>query len=161
MSLFVGCNESLTGLMGSFYSPNYPGKYPGDQNCSWTITVSAAQQIHLMFTNFSLQNETNTDALYVYDGTNSTGKVLGVFYGGNPPSKEGIYSSSNHMLVTFKSDKSGFYTGFSAFYCEGTCSSKLPFLTILIIDVNVIICLLVLVIDLCLMFLTLRVTKRE
>ena len=127
MFLFVGCNENLTGVMGSFHSPNYPGKYPDGQYCFWRITVSRAQQIHLMFTNFSLQNENNTDALYVYDGTNSTGEVLGVFYGGNPPSKKGIYSSSNHMFVVFKSDKNGSYTGFSALYCEGTCSSKLPF----------------------------------
>ena len=161
MSLFVGCNESLTGVMGSFHSPNYPGKYQGGQYCSWTIKVSAAQQIHLMFTNFSLQNENNTDALYVYDGTNSTGEALGVFYGGSPPSKKGIHSSSNQMFVIFKSDKDGSFTGFSAFYCEGTCSSKLPFLTILIVEVTVIVYLLVLVIDLCLMFLTIRVTKRE
>ena len=145
--------------MGSFHSPNYPGKYPDGQYCSWRITVNTAQHVHLIFTNFSLQNENNTDALYVYDGKNSTGEVLGVFYGGNPPSKKGIYSSSNHMFVTFKSDKMDSYTGFSAFYCEGTCSSKLPYLTILIIEVTVIVCLLVLVIGLCLMFLTLRVPK--
>ena len=116
--------------MGTFHSPNYPWKYPDGQYCSWRITVDPAQQIHLKFTNFSLQNENNTDALYVYDGRDSSGKVLGVFYGGNPPSKEGIHSSSNHMFVIFISDKSASYTGFNAFYCEGRCSSKLPFFNI-------------------------------
>ena len=67
-----------------------------------------------MVTNFSLQSENNTDGLYVYDGENTTGKMLGVFYGGQAPPKEGIYSSSNNMLVIFKSDKSKSYTGFSA-----------------------------------------------
>ena len=112
--------------MGTFQSPNYPGKYPDGQYCSWRITVSPAQQIHLTFTNFSLQNENNTDALYVYDGNSGTGEVLGVFYGGNPPSKQGIYSSSNHMFVIFKSDKNESYTGFSALYCEGSCLGKHP-----------------------------------
>ena len=146
LSLSLGCNESLRGVMGFFHSPNYPWKYPDGQYCSWRITVSPAQQIHLKFSNFSLQNENNTDALYVYDGWNSNGKVLGVFYGGDPPSKEGIHSSSNHMFVIFISDKRASYTGFSAFYCEGRCSSKLPFLTILIIEVTLIVCLFVLVI---------------
>ena len=86
--------------------------------------VSPAQQIHLTFTSFSLQNENNTDGLYVYDGENATGKVLGVYYGGHPPPKEGIYSSSNRMFVIFKSDKNGSYTGFSASYKAFNCSSK-------------------------------------
>ena len=72
------------------------------------------QQIHLIFSSFNLQNESNTDALYVYDGENATREVLGVFYGGNPPPEEGIYSSSNWMFAIFKSDKTDSYTGFSA-----------------------------------------------
>ena len=126
--LSLGCTQRLTGVMGSFHSPNYPEKYPDGQYCSWRITVNRTQQIHLTFPDFSLQNENNTDALYVYDGKNSTGKVLGVFYGGNPPSKEGIFSSSNQMFVIFRSDKNGSYTGFSAFYCGGRCQGKCSFI---------------------------------
>ena len=122
--LFAGCNKSLTGVMGTFHSPNFPGKYPDGQCCSWSITVSSAKQVHLTFTNFSLQSENNTDALYVYDGENITGEVLGVFYGSHAPPSGGIYSSSNHMFVIFKSDQSGSYTGFSAFYSEGRCPGK-------------------------------------
>ena len=113
---FLGCNKTLSAVNGTFQSPNYPREYPDGQYCSWRITVKTTQQIHLMFTNFSLQNENNTDALYVYDGEDSRRKILGVYYGGHPPPKEGIYSSSNRMLVIFKSDKNGSYTGFSASY---------------------------------------------
>ena len=77
-----------------------------------------------MFTNFSLQNENNTDELYVYDRENATGEVFGVFYGGHPPPKEGIYSSSNHMFVIFKSDETGSYTGFNASYYAVDKSSE-------------------------------------
>ena len=121
---FLGCNETLTGVDGTFHSPNYPRKYPDGQYCSWRITVGPAQLIHLIFTNFSLQSENNTDGLYVYDGQNTTGEVLGVFYGGHPPPKEGICSSSNHMLVIFKSGKNGSYGGFSASYSESDCVGK-------------------------------------
>ena len=121
LSFFPGCNETLTGLKGTFHSPNYPNKYPDGQYCSWRITVSPAQQIHLTFTAFNLQNENNTDALYVYDGENSTGEVLGVFYGNHTPLIEGINSSSNHMFLIFKSDKKISYTGFSALYKAVNC----------------------------------------
>ncbi|KAJ7370799.1 hypothetical protein OS493_029789 [Desmophyllum pertusum] len=121
---YRGCNETLTAVNGIFQSPNYPGKYPDGQYCSWRITANTTQQIHLMFTNFSLQNENNTDELYVYDGENATGEVLGVFYGGHPPPKEGIYSSSNHIFVIFKSDKIDSYTGFNASYYSVNISAS-------------------------------------
>ena len=41
--------------------------------------VNATPHIHLMFTDFSLQNENNTDQLYIYDGENAregTGCIL-------------------------------------------------------------------------------------
>lgn len=79
-----------------------------------------------MFTSFNLQAENNTDAVYVYDGDSEAREVLGVFYGGNLPPK-GIYSSSNNLLVVFKSDKNGSYTGFQAVYHAINCSGKLTY----------------------------------
>ena len=77
-----------------------------------------------MFTSFILQADNNTDGVYVYDGENSTGEVLGVFYGGHPPPKEGIYSSSNQLFVIFKSDSNGSYPGFQGSYHSLNCSGK-------------------------------------
>ena len=113
---FLGCNQSLSGTYGILLSPNYPQKYPDGQYCSWSITVAPAHKIHLTFTNFSLQSENDTDALYVYDGENIAGVVLGVFFGAHTPPKDGVYSSSNHMFVIFKSDNKSSYTGFRASY---------------------------------------------
>ena len=118
------CNETLHAENGVFNSPNYPHKYPDKQYCSWKITVRQSQQVYVMFTSFSLQAENNTDVVYVYDGENATGEVLGVFYGGHPPPKDGIYSSSNHMFVLFKSDRNGSYAGFQASYHALNCSCK-------------------------------------
>ena len=77
-----------------------------------------------MFTNFILQRENDTDGLYLYDGENVTGEVLGVFYGGHPPPKEGVYSSSNHMFILFRSDKNASYIGFSASFSATYCRSN-------------------------------------
>ena len=115
-SFIPGCNETLTAVSGTFQSPNYPMNYPDGQYCFWRITVITARKIYLIFSRFSLQNEINTDVLYVYDGDKTTGKALEVFYGGHPPPKEGICISSNQIFIVFKSDKEGSYHGFSASY---------------------------------------------
>ena len=125
LSCFLpGCNETLRGLGGSFHSPNHPNNYPNGQFCSWRIIVSPGQQIHVIFRNFTLQNEIKTDSLLVYDGENATAKEMGIFYGGYPPPEEGLYSTSSEMFLVFKSDKISSFSGFSAIYCEGNCSGK-------------------------------------
>ncbi|XP_068715308.1 uncharacterized protein [Montipora foliosa] len=119
---YRSCNNTLSGPNGTFQSPNHPSNYPDGQYCSWRIIVRPGHKIHLIFANFSLQNENDTDVLYVYDGENATAEVLGVFYGRHPPPKEGIYSTSYQIFVIFKSDNTSSLTGFSAVYCEGKCS---------------------------------------
>ena len=98
--------------------------YPDRQYCSWRITVSPSHQVCLTFASFNLQAENNTDAVYVYDGNLKTGKLSGVFYGGHPPPTEGMCSSSNTLLVIFKSDNSSSFSGFQAFYHAINLSGK-------------------------------------
>lgn len=114
----------MTAVNGTLKSPKYPKHYPNGQYCSWKIIVNTTQHIHLVFNSFSLQNESLTDELLAYDGEDETGEVVGVFYGGHPPPKEGIYSSSNRMFLIFKSDKTHSYKGFSASYFVGKKPGK-------------------------------------
>ena len=68
-----------------------------------------------MFSSFSVEDKNNTDAVFVYDGGNTSAKMLGVYYGGHLPPKEGLFSSSNQMLVIFISDSNTLLLWFSSF----------------------------------------------
>ena len=126
------CNETHVGAdSGVLQSPNFPHNYPNEAYCSWNIRVNQSQHVFLMFSSsFSLQAENNTDVIRVYDGGNTTGKVLGVFYGGHPPPADGLYSSSNKLFVVFKSDNNKSFSGFKASYQALTCSGEKCFSTI-------------------------------
>ncbi|XP_067027018.1 serine-rich adhesin for platelets-like isoform X2 [Acropora muricata] len=113
---YQDCRNKLIKESGTFRSPNYPRNYPNGQLCSWNIMVNSTQRIRLIFTDFVLQEDRGTDSVTVYDGVDETGKMLGVFFGGNLPSEEGIISSSNTLFVMFRSDKNGSFKGFSASY---------------------------------------------
>ena len=53
--LAYGSNEcQMVNIWQLVNSPNYPEKYPDGQYCSWKITVSPSQRIHLLFTEFRL-----------------------------------------------------------------------------------------------------------
>ena len=114
--IFLGYNETLTAVNGTLQSTNCPRKYSDGQYCFWRIVVTTAKQLHLIFSNFSLQNENNTDAIFVYDGGNAKGKPLKVFHGDHHPPEEGICISSNRIFVEFKSDNAGSFHSFSASY---------------------------------------------
>ena len=120
------CNETHVGAdSGVLQSPNFPHNYPNEAYCSWNIRVNQSQHVFLMFSSsFSLQAENNTDVIRVYDGGNTTGEVLGVFYGGHPPPQGGLYSSANQMFVVFKTDNNKSFSGFQASYHALTCSGK-------------------------------------
>ena len=121
------CNKTtdLNADSGVLESPDFPHNYPNEAYCSWNIRVNQSQHVFLMFSSsFSLQAENNTDVIRVYDGGNTTGEVLGVFYGGHPPPQGGLYSSANQMFVVFKTDNNKSFSGFQASYHALTCSGK-------------------------------------
>ncbi|XP_074629259.1 uncharacterized protein LOC141886869 isoform X2 [Acropora palmata] len=113
---YRGCNKTLNADSGTLHSPNHPRGYPNGQYCSWRITVNGTKRIHLKFAAFSLQSGNNTDVLYVYDGKDTSAKLLGAFHGSHIPPNEGIYSSSYSMFLIFKSDETVSYEGFCASY---------------------------------------------
>ena len=51
----VGCGGELSGLTGSFVSPNHPLPYGHAAECFWNITVSRGSKIRLQFLEFHLE----------------------------------------------------------------------------------------------------------
>uniref|UniRef100_A0AAX7TAX1 CUB and Sushi multiple domains 3a n=1 Tax=Astatotilapia calliptera TaxID=8154 RepID=A0AAX7TAX1_ASTCA len=106
------CGGNLTGSNGFILSPNYPHPYPHSKDCDWLIAVNPDYVLSLAFISFNI--EPNYDFLYIYDGPDSNSPLIGSFQDSKLP--ERIESSSNTMLLAFRSDGSVSYTGFHLEY---------------------------------------------
>jgi len=100
--------------------------YYNDQTCSWLIKPEGGTNIDLTFLNFS--TEANNDFVTVYDGENTSGKLLGKFSGATLPSK--ITATSGNMYVVFTSNSNNIDKGFFAKYncyniLQSNCSTNM------------------------------------
>ncbi|KAJ8389047.1 hypothetical protein AAFF_G00124440 [Aldrovandia affinis] len=109
-----GCGGDLHMESGAFNSPNFPGAYPPNVECVWTMTSSPGNRLQLSFIMFQLQHSSgcNNDFLEIREG-NSTGPVVGRFCGSSLPSN--YTSLVGHVLwAKFVSDGSVSGAGFRA-----------------------------------------------
>ena len=122
---------------GNITSPNYPLKYPAEEECTWTILVPEGMRIALRFKTFlvctpisflkietpiqfskicKLQLESGRDCEFDYveirDGGNSQAAKIGKYCGKVAP--KNIVSTSNQLYMKFASDSSVAKKGFSA-----------------------------------------------
>uniref|UniRef100_A0A803TWQ8 CUB domain-containing protein n=1 Tax=Anolis carolinensis TaxID=28377 RepID=A0A803TWQ8_ANOCA len=102
------CGGELPIPSGYFSSPFYPGYYPNNLNCTWTIRTWNNYQG--LFSNF--RTECRFDYVEVYDG-DLYSRVLGRYCSGSYVT---LISTSNLLTILFHSDVSVTYPGFSAFY---------------------------------------------
>ena len=51
----------LLSSSGRIFSPNYPGEYPSNQDCSWMIQVETGSVIRLSFGHFELEPESDCE----------------------------------------------------------------------------------------------------
>lgn len=101
-------------------SPNFPGPYPYDSDCSWLIVVAEGSSVHLTFHHFELEHHASCsyDYVKIYNGVaEDEGNLLGVFCGDAPPPQ--FTSSWNVMSVIFHSDRHVARGGFSVGYRKG------------------------------------------
>ncbi|XP_057373421.1 calcium-activated chloride channel regulator 4-like [Daphnia carinata] len=113
-SLNSGCNGVLTTPSGLLTSPNYPGAYPNNYNCQWTIQLPRGSKISLTFSHFDV--ESPFDFVEVYDGSSTSGTRLLEHTGSTLPSAP-VSSSSNEMVVRFVTDATGnHFRGWRATY---------------------------------------------
>ncbi|NXY42567.1 CUBN protein, partial [Ceuthmochares aereus] len=75
------CGGNLTGTYGSISSPGYPGKYPVNRDCFWTISTSPGLLITIAFGTLNLEHHENCsyDHLEIRDGLLPQDPILGKY----------------------------------------------------------------------------------
>ncbi|PVD35988.1 hypothetical protein C0Q70_02958 [Pomacea canaliculata] len=120
----AGCgvvkNASIDGVITS---PNYPGNYPNNANCTWLITSSHnTDRITLTFTHMDIMslNSCQYDYVRILNGGNINAPVIGTYCGDVVPSP--ITSDGSNLFVVFASSLFSQATGFRAVYTVSTSS---------------------------------------
>ncbi|XP_078487610.1 tolloid-like protein 1 [Ciona intestinalis] len=115
-SVHSGCNETISEGQGVITSSNFPELYNPNTNCYWQIRVEPDRTAVVEFTYFNVENSANCgyDSVQVYNGPTVTHPKLGTFCGPFRPNR--VLSTSNQLLLTFKSDESTQKTGFVALF---------------------------------------------
>ncbi|XP_067863040.1 CUB and sushi domain-containing protein 2 [Heptranchias perlo] len=72
------CGASVTGNEGILLSPNYPADYSNNHECIYSIQTQPGKGIRLKARSFRLQQG---DILKIFDGKDSSSRVLGTFTG--------------------------------------------------------------------------------
>uniref|UniRef100_A0A4W3J1X0 CUB domain containing protein 2 n=1 Tax=Callorhinchus milii TaxID=7868 RepID=A0A4W3J1X0_CALMI len=123
------CGGVLTGLSGLLSSPQYPDNYPNNAECRWVMQVSNSTVVSLVFYDFQLEKSEDCSFDYVslFDGPSVSHRHLGHFCGGTKPPD--IVSSTNQLLLVFKSDFNIGGRGFKASYFSGECQQVFTAIT--------------------------------
>ena len=97
-------------------SPNYPKNYPNNRICRSKIRVANGFRVQLNFSemDFDSQRSCTFDSLSIYNGPDETAPLLGRYCERHAAST--LTSSSNEVLIVFKSDISNTGRGFKVNY---------------------------------------------
>uniref|UniRef100_A0A3Q2PBU2 CUB domain-containing protein n=1 Tax=Fundulus heteroclitus TaxID=8078 RepID=A0A3Q2PBU2_FUNHE len=105
----VKCGGILSAPSGNISSPNFPGFYPCNIDCSWLIVVAEGSSVLLTFHHFELEYHPSCayDHIRIYNGiSEDEGNLLGTFCGDICPPQ--FTSSWNVMSIIFHSDRHPF-----------------------------------------------------
>lgn len=118
------CGATLTALSGEITSPNYPGSYQSNRDCTWKIVVPAGNHLELTFTEIDIEEKTGCpfDYVEVFSGSGKQAHSLGRYCGRRVPRT--LRSRSHKMAVKFRSDKRVSSKGFRAEY-KAVCGAQL------------------------------------
>ncbi|XP_068206241.1 LOW QUALITY PROTEIN: cubilin-like, partial [Palaemon carinicauda] len=97
---------------GSINSPGYPGRYPINRDCYYTIRVRPGKRIRFHFATLQIEHHPNCsfDFLEVRDGLTETGHSIGKFCSTQAPAP--LTTSGSEAFIHFHSDYSATDTGF-------------------------------------------------
>ncbi|KAG8179313.1 hypothetical protein JTE90_016418 [Oedothorax gibbosus] len=108
------CRYHLKSSGDSIQSPNYPNKYEPSSDCKWTLEGAVGTGIVLQFSDF--ETESNFDTVQILAGgrTEESGVNLVTLSGQQDDGTKTYTTSSNLMIVKFRSDASVEKKGFRA-----------------------------------------------
>ncbi|NXG41986.1 CUBN protein, partial [Psilopogon haemacephalus] len=115
-SLQPECGAELTGTYGSISSPGYPGNYPVNRDCLWTISTSPGLLITFAFGTLSLEHHENCsyDYLEIRDGLGPQDPLLAKYCStGSPPP---LQTTGPYAWIQFHSDDLVTDKGFHILY---------------------------------------------
>ncbi|XP_063047392.1 uncharacterized protein LOC134441135 [Engraulis encrasicolus] len=115
------CGGDLSGS-GTFSSPYYPNYYHGNAYCVWRLSAPSGQRVLLTFTDLELDRCCSCDYITVHDGPSTGSRQLVKIC--HNSSQAAFHSSSNHLTVVFRSDKSGVSRGFQAEFISSLSSDN-------------------------------------
>ncbi|MBY0425116.1 MAG: hypothetical protein K2Q22_05720, partial [Cytophagales bacterium] len=112
--VYCSGNTVLTAPIGSLSDGSGSQSYANNSNCSWLINPPGATSIVFQLTQFA--TESNYDYVRIYNGTTTSAPILGSYSGTTLPQQ---ITSNGPILITFTSDGSVTYDGWSANYTAG------------------------------------------
>uniref|UniRef100_A0AAX7U3F9 Cubilin n=1 Tax=Astatotilapia calliptera TaxID=8154 RepID=A0AAX7U3F9_ASTCA len=76
-----GCGGTLFGDQGSFASPNYPGTYPNNTHCEWSIMAPRGRVVTITFNQISIDDpgDCQNNFLKLYDGPDTSSQFVGPY----------------------------------------------------------------------------------
>jgi MSHA biogenesis protein MshQ len=114
------CSDSTTShTVGTLYDAGGSSNYSNNQTCGFLIQPAGAGDITLSFSAF--EYEYRYDYLRVYDGTSTSGSLLGSFTGSSVPSD--VTATSGAMYVVHDTDYSSTRAGFVATWSTASALS--------------------------------------
>ncbi|XP_050435751.1 cubilin [Adelges cooleyi] len=121
------CGGVFTESTGKIVSPNFPKLYRHGLTCNYTI-IAPKKNIRLVFKSFNIEDANcRYDNLTIYDKPheNINAKslhLIGTYCGKNSPN---VLTLNSHVMLLFKTDSSGTYSGFEIEYDTEGCGGEM------------------------------------
>ncbi|XP_058537778.1 cubilin isoform X1 [Neofelis nebulosa] len=100
-----GCGGTLYGHSGSFTSPGYPGTYPNNTHCEWTIIAPAGRPVTVSFYFVSIDDPGDCvqNYLILYNGPDANSPASGPYCGADTNIAPFV-ASSHRVFVKFHAE---------------------------------------------------------